>query len=108
MSYEIVVAPSAKRDLREIGEYIATHDSPGKAVLVLEKIERAVASLARTPNRGVHPPEEIAFGIRNHREIFFKPYRIFYQVQGKRVFIKLISDGRRDMRALFQRRLLAP
>ena len=36
----------------------------------------------------------------------FKPYRIVYQVLGETVYVMLIADGRRDMQALLQRRLL--
>lgn len=46
-------------------------------------------------------------GIREYRETFFKPYRIVYHIDDARVFISLIADGRRDMRSLLARRLLA-
>ncbi len=44
--------------------------------------------------------------IRKFREIFFKPYRIIYQVMGNTAYVMLIVDGRRDLQALLQRRLL--
>jgi toxin ParE1/3/4 len=49
----------------------------------------------------------LALGIREYRQAFFKPYRLIYRVIGKRVFIYLIADGRRDMQSLLSRRLLA-
>jgi hypothetical protein len=58
------------------------------------------------PDRGTHPKELIAFGIREYREIFFKPYRIIYRVMNKNVYILLIADGRRDMQTALQRRLI--
>jgi len=45
-------------------------------------------------------------GIRDFREVHFKPYRIIYRVYGRRVVVFLMADGRRDMRALLARRLL--
>ena len=48
----------------------------------------------------------LALGIRDYRETFFKPYRIVYTVEGKRVYVSLIADGRRDMQTLLARRLL--
>jgi toxin ParE1/3/4 len=39
------------------------------------------------------------------REVFFKPYRIIYEVRSGGVYIVFIADGRRDMRTLLQRRL---
>lgn len=47
-------------------------------------------------------------GIRDYREIFFKPYRIIYRVIDAIVYVFLVADGRRDMQALLQRRLLQP
>ena len=41
-------------------------------------------------------------------EIVFKPYRIFYRVVAEHVSVMVIADGRRDMQALLQRRLLQP
>ena len=35
-----------------------------------------------------------------------KPYRVIYRIMGKRVFVYLIADGRRDMPTLLERRLL--
>ncbi|MCZ6629180.1 MAG: type II toxin-antitoxin system RelE/ParE family toxin, partial [SAR324 cluster bacterium] len=58
--------------------------------------------------RGAHPRELLSLGIREYREVFFKPYRILYQVAETRVMVMLIADGRRDMQTLLQRRLLAP
>jgi hypothetical protein len=37
---------------------------------------------------------------------FLKPYRIIYRIIGEYVYVMLIADGRRDMQALLQRRLL--
>jgi toxin ParE1/3/4 len=38
--------------------------------------------------------------------IAFKPYRIIYRVMAENVYFLVIADGRRDMQALLQRRLL--
>ncbi len=37
---------------------------------------------------------------------FFKPYRIIYRVTEDDVYVLVIADGRRNMRALLERRLL--
>ncbi len=54
------------------------------------------------------PPELAALGIRAYREVFFKPYRLIYRVEKRRVVVFLIADGRRDMQSLLARRLLSP
>ena len=53
-----------------------------------------------------HPPDLAALGVREYREVFFKPYRIIYRVQNEHVYVYLIADGRRDMQELLSRRLV--
>ena len=106
MSYNVLLTDDAVRDLEELYDYIRDHDSPEKADHVLDKIEKAFNSLAELPDRGVYPKELSVLGIRDYREIFFKPYRIICRTIGKFVYVLLITDGRRDMLALLNRRLL--
>ena len=48
----------------------------------------------------------MALGIREYRQTFFKPYRVIYRIIDRRVYVFLIANGRRDMQALLERRLL--
>ncbi len=106
MAFAVYLTDDAARDLDDLYEYIATHDLPENAEHVLAQLEKALARLADSPQRAAHPKELLALGIRDYREVFFKPYRIIYKVVEKRVYVFLIVDGRRDMRTLLQRRLL--
>ncbi len=106
MVFAVLLTSDAARDLDEIYNYIALHDSPQKASYVLEQIEKVFSSLSEFPERGVYPKELVALGIREYREIFFEPYRIVYRVMDNIVYVLLIVDGRRDMQSLMQRRLL--
>lgn len=106
MKYRVFLTDDAVRDLEEIDAYLHTHDGPGRAEHVLDKIGDAILSLEELPERGPHPPELAALGIQEYRELFFKPYRIIYRVQKKHVYVYLITDGRRDMQGLLGRRLL--
>lgn len=63
-------------------------------------------NLAASPERGSKPKELQTPGIREYRQVFFKPYRVIYRVMDKRVVIYLTADGRRDMQTLLVRRLL--
>ncbi len=107
MSFPVLLTDAAARDLSDIYDYIALHDAPGKATRVLDRIEKAFAGLSQSPQRGAYPRELLALGIREYREIFFKPYRIIYRVKNKKVYVLVIVDGRRDMQQLLQRRLLS-
>ena len=106
MPFPVLLTNDAARDLDELYDYIARHDTPKKADYVLEQIEKAFFRLSEFPERGAYPKELLAIGIREYREIFFKPYRILYRVLDKKVYVLLIVDGRRDMQTLLQRRLL--
>jgi toxin ParE1/3/4 len=106
MPFAVLLTNDAARDLNELYDYIAAHDSPRKADYVLEQIEKTFSTLSEFPERGVYPKELLKLGIREYREIFFKPYRIIYRVMDKNVYVLLIVDGRRDMQSLLQRRLL--
>jgi toxin ParE1/3/4 len=78
----------------------------GKADYVLDQIEEAFSDLCENPERGAYPKELLAIGLREYREVFFKPYRIIYRVVGEKIYVMVIADGRRDMQALLLRRLL--
>ena len=106
MRFEVRLTADAVRDLEEIDDSISRNDSPAKSAHVAASIEAAIGTLKRFPERGRHPAELLALGIREYRETFFKPYRIIYYVEGKRVYVTLIADGRRDMKALLERRML--
>jgi toxin ParE1/3/4 len=106
MPFAVLITRHAARDLDELYDYISLHDAPEKAEHVLARIEKAFGSLSESPQRGAYPRELLALGIREYRELFFKPYRIIYRVVGRNVYVLLIADGGRDFQTLLQRRLL--
>lgn len=106
MLFPVRLTDDAAGDLEDLYDYIDLHDGPGKADHILEQIEKAFNSLSENPHRGAYPKELLTIGIREYREIFFKPYRIIYRVMENNVYVLLIADGRRDMQMLLQRRLL--
>jgi toxin ParE1/3/4 len=106
MRYEVLITQGAERDLEEIYDHIAEFDSPEKADYVLSRLLEVAERLATFPDRGPHPKELQALGIREYRQTYFKPYRLIYRVIGKQVFIYLIADGRREMQSLLAGRLL--
>ena len=106
MNFTVSLTRSAERDLEGIYDYIAEHDSQQSADYVLDGLMEVVATLSTFPERGPYPKELAALGIREYRQAFFKPYRLIYRVIAQQVFIYLIADGRRDLRALLERRML--
>src|SRR3546814_19832982 len=105
MPFGVVLTDDALRDLDDTCGYIAQHDTSKSAAYVLERIEKALVDLAEFPERGRNPRELADLGITEFREIFFKPSRLVYRVEKRRVVGSLIADGRRDSQRLLIRRL---
>lgn len=106
MKRKVSLTDDAVRDLEDISDYISKYDSPENADYVLGKIEEIVLNLTEMPERGTYPKELSDLGIREYREVFFKPYRVIYRVLDKNIYVYVIADGRRDMQTLLGRRLL--
>lgn len=98
-------AEVAERDLAEIGMYVA-EDSLDKALRVLKRIEERAEALKHYPNRGRIVPELSSHGITLYREVIEKPWRIIYRVEGRRVWVHGVLDGRRLIEDLLLERLL--
>ena len=106
MPFRVRLTGDAGRDLGDIVDYIATHHDASATHHVLDQIEQVLSTLEESPERGTYPKELLALGIREFREVLFKPYRILYRVAGSDVFVLVVADGRRDFRTLLSRRLL--
>lgn len=104
MTHAVIFTREARKDLREIYAYIAENDSRSKVDATARGVLRAALALQEMPQRGAYPPELLALGEKTHRQILFGPYRIFYRVRGKTVFVGLIADGRRNLAPLLSRR----
>lgn len=104
--FDVLLTKGAEQDLEAIHDYIAEFDSVASANYVLDELLAVVESLSQFPERGSYPKELVGLGIKEYRQVFFKPYRVIYRVTGSRVVIYLFCDGRRDMQSVLARRLL--
>ncbi len=106
MKYEVFVTADAEDDLEDIYTYLAEYRTVEEAEYVKGKLLDVIDQLERFPNRGTHPADLMDIGSLVFREVFFKPYRIIYRVLEKRVYIYVVTDGRRNVRSLLAERLL--
>ncbi|HMM45043.1 MAG TPA: type II toxin-antitoxin system RelE/ParE family toxin [Candidatus Macondimonas sp.] len=106
MSFAVVLTEDAVRDLDDRYSFIAAQDGRDRADQVLGRIHDKLATLRDFPERGEFPPELAALGIRQFRQIHYKPWRMVYQVSAETVTVMLLADGRQDMQTRLQRRLL--
>jgi plasmid stabilization system protein ParE len=105
MSYSVRVTSAAWRDLEEIHDWIDENDSVENAGYVLDKLWETAEGIASMPQRGSRP-RELPLGMEaDYRQVFFKPYRVIYEVKRNEVVIHLIADGRRNLYSLLLRRL---
>ena len=104
--FSVLLTKGAEQDLESIHDYISEFDCAANANYVLDELMVAVESLSKVPERGSYPKELVGVGIKEYRQIFFKPYRVIYRVTGNQVIIYLIADGRRDMPSVLVRRLM--
>ena len=98
---------AARQDLEEIYDWIAEHDTSAKAEYVLDRLGAAAKRMAALPGAGSRP-HELPSGMKaDYRQIFFKPYRVIYQITQTEIVIHLIADGRRNLQSQLMRRLAA-
>ena len=81
--------PSARAQFLEGLEYIR-QDSPMAAHRFREKAEQGLRRLEKFPESGRSIPE---FPGLPHREVIVRPYRFFYRVAGKTVWIVAVWHG---------------
>ena len=94
-------ARRARRDLHEIGDFIA-RDKPKAAARWVNRITDAVERVAVFPSSGRAVPE---IGRDDIREIIFEDYRIVYQIRDDRIIVLTVFEG--HMR-LSERNIPAP
>jgi toxin ParE1/3/4 len=104
--YKVLLTEGAEQDIEAIYEHISEFDCVANANYVLDALMNVVEHLARFPERGTYPKELSALGIKEYRQVLFKPYRVIYRISESNVIIYLIADGRRDMQSVLARRLL--
>ena len=80
---EVVWTAPALSDLDAIADYISL-DNPEAARTLVARVFEHVGQLQRFPSSGSRPPE-LRGG--RYRQIIEPPCRIFYRVEGRRVFI---------------------
>lgn len=106
MPYRVLFAEDAERDIEDLYRFIARRDSAETAERLLTEIESACADLEEFPARGNIPKELASIGISEYRELHHKPWRMIYRILGADVIVYCVVDGRRDMQAFLERRLI--
>jgi toxin ParE1/3/4 len=106
MKFSVHLVEDAEKDLLDIYRYVVRNDSVDCADSLIDKLEKTILRFETLPHRGHVPPELERIGVLEYREVFYKPYRIIYQVIKGSVYVHCVIDGRRDLLDLLQQRIL--
>ena len=85
MAYELIWAPSARLDLKELASYIA-ESRPEASARFVESIFHTIEHLTTFPQSGRIVPE---FNDPNIREVIRRPCRIVYRIEAERQTIEI-------------------
>jgi toxin ParE1/3/4 len=85
MAYQLIWAPSARLDLRELTSYIA-ESRPIAAARFVKQVFHVVEHLADFPESGRVVPE---FADPNIREVIRRPCRIVYRVKSQERIVEI-------------------
>ncbi len=91
---QVIWAEPALSDLDAIAEYIAL-DKPSVAVNLVQKVFSSTDRLEQFPESGRKPPE---FKKSRYLDIIVNPCRIFYRIEGDKVYILYVMRSERKLR----------
>ncbi len=106
VSFSVELTQGAEDDLEDIYAYLAEARGVDDADALLDQFLKAIETLEQYPFRGGLPKELADLGQREFRQVLLGHFRLIYRVLEERVLILVITDGRRDMQTLLERRLL--
>ena len=104
---QIFLTQGAESDLRAIYDYMRAQRGADEAATLVGRLSDKLKTLVDFPERGAIVRELATMTQDNVRQLSLPPYRLVYLVDRDRIFVLLVADGRRDLRALLQTRLLA-
>lgn len=103
--YQVEWADVAKKDLKQIINYIAI-ERPGDALQIFIKIKRKASTLYTFPQRGRIVRELLDQGIQTYRELIVTPWRIIYRISDTTVYVLSVIDSRRNVEDILLDRLI--
>jgi addiction module RelE/StbE family toxin len=93
---ELSIAPEARRDLKDIQDYISKEkESPKTALKVIEKILDRIEKLLSFPDTGTLLSPKVNFPT-NYRYVRAVSYLIFYRHENNQIFVDRIIHSKRN------------
>lgn len=102
----VFVLPGAKQDIRALRRYISRQFGHQVWLESYQKLRETFATLVQFPSSGELLEELLAYGAIEYRRATSGMNQVVYSLQDEVLYVHLVSDSRRDMKALLARRLL--
>lgn len=106
MSLQVVFLASAEQDLKELRSYIVGQFGAATWQTSYSKIKAAVNGLQNFPLSGTLPVELASLNLTQYRQVVVDANRIIYEIRDDRLYIHVVCDSRKELKALLTRRLL--
>ncbi len=104
MKSQVVLLESAEQDLKDLKSYIVKQFGKKAWLVSYRGIKDTVRALKSFPLAGSIPEEISDFNLSQFRQVLSGRNRIIYETRQGTVFVHIICDTRKDLRALLIRR----
>lgn len=101
-----VILGPARSDLQDLRRYIINKFGNKTWIETRNKIQQAIKQVEEFPLKGSTPPELIDFQPAKYYQVLSGMNRIIYQIANDTIYIHIISDTRRDLKAILAKRLI--
>jgi toxin ParE1/3/4 len=97
--FKLQILAEAQEDTKDLRRYILRKQTSTQLAVTFGNIRRF-------PQSGYVPAELSDFGGLHFREALSGQNRVIYEVRDDTIYIHVVTDTRRDLRTLLQKRLL--
>ncbi|HEX7911687.1 MAG TPA: type II toxin-antitoxin system RelE/ParE family toxin [Paraburkholderia sp.] len=104
--FMLLILEEAQEDTKDLRRYILRSFGAETWKQTSAQLAVTFENIKRFPQSGYVPAELSDFGGLNFREALSGQNRVIYAVRGDTIYIHVVTDARRDLRTLLQKRLL--
>jgi toxin ParE1/3/4 len=103
---KLLILDEAQEDTKDLRRYILKSFGAETWKQTSAELTATFNNIKQFPQSGYVPAELADFGGLNFREALSGQNRVIYEVRDDTIYIHVVTDTRRDLRTLLQKRLL--
>ncbi|MFL9966972.1 type II toxin-antitoxin system RelE/ParE family toxin [Paraburkholderia sediminicola] len=104
--FRLMILEEAQEDTKDLRRYILRSFGAETWKQTSKQLALTFGNIRQFPQSGYVPAELSDFGGLNFRETLSGQNRVIYEVRGDTIYIHVVTDTRRDLGTLLQKRLL--